>query len=324
MEEAYMKITFLDAATLGDDLIRRIPELFGRFGEVVIRNSTATTEVEAAISDSEVVVVNKIKLNSSNLKNAESLRLICEAATGFDNIDTEFCSAAGIAVCNVKAYSTHSVAQLTLALAMTLMCHIPQYTDYVECGAYTDSGIANMLSPVYHEICGRVWGIVGAGNIGMQVAKVAEAMGCRVIVNKRHPVSDMECTDIDTLCKTADIISVHTPLTDETQNLINRERIAMMKPDAIFINVARGAVADEAALTEAIEQNRLGGLGIDVYSEEPFAASHPYNRILNHPNTCFTPHIAWGAYEARLRCLKTTADNIDAFLSGKTIGRIDI
>ncbi len=317
-----MKIKFLDAATLGNDLICEIPKLFGGLGEVIIRSSTMPHKVEAAIADSDVIIVNKLKLNASNLKSAGSLKLICETATGFDNIDTEYCKAANIAVCNVNAYSAESVAQLTLAIALTLVCHMPQYCDYVKSGAYSKSGTANMLTPVYYELSGKTWGIAGAGNIGRRVAKIARAMGCRVIVNKLHPVSDMECVDIDTLCKTSDIISVHTPLTSKTRNLINRDRIAMMKPNAIFINVSRGGVADEAALTEAIEQKRLGGLGIDVYTEEPFSETHPYNKILSYPNTCFTPHNAWGAYESRLRCLSATADNIKAYLRGESTNRV--
>ena len=227
-------------------------------------------------------------------------------------------------MCNVRGYSTYSVAQITVAAVLSLTCKMPQYNEYVKSGRYTESGIANRLVPVYHELFGKVWGIVGAGNIGRQVAKIAEALGCRVIVCKRTPVSDMECVNIDTLCKTADIISVHTPLTDETRGLISRERIALMKKDAIFVNVARGAIVDEQALTEAIEQNRLGGLGIDVYSKEPLPKEHPYNRILNNPNTCFTPHNAWGAYEARVRCLDIIAKNISSYLNGGTDNRVDI
>ncbi|MGN0178277.1 MAG: 2-hydroxyacid dehydrogenase, partial [Monoglobaceae bacterium] len=211
-----------------------------------------------------------------------------------------------------------------VAAAMTLICHMPQYMEYVENGDYTKSGVANRLVPVYHEICGRTWGIVGGGNIGRKVAGIAEAMGCRVIVNKRTPSEDMECVDIDTLCRTSDIISVHTPLTEETRGMINRERIALMKSDTVFINMARGAVADEAALTEAIEQGRLGGLAVDVYTTEPLPEKHPYQRILKHPNTCFTPHNAWGAYEARLRCLETISKNIKSYIEGRCENRIDL
>lgn len=319
-----MKITFLDAATLGEDIKDIIYDKFGVFGEVTLLNTAAPTDVLKAAADSDVLVVNKIKINSETLGANPKASLVCVAATGFDNIDLEYCKNRKIAVCNVRGYSTYSVAQITVAAVLSLTCKMPQYNEYVKSSRYTESGIANRLVPVYHELFGKVWGIVGAGNIGRQVAKIAEALGCRVIVCKRTPVSDMECVNIDTLCKTADIISVHTPLTDETRGLISRERIALMKKDAIFVNVARGAIADEQALTEAIEQNRLGGLGIDVYSKEPLPKEHPYNRILNNPNTCFTPHNAWGAYEARVRCLDIIAKNISSYLNGSTDNRVDI
>lgn len=319
-----MKITFLDAETLGEDIKASIPELFEKFGSVEIRRFTSQNEVGAAVADSEVIVVNKIKLDSSNLKDASRLKLICEAATGFDNIDLEYCRAAGIGVCNVKGYSAFSVAQITFAMVLNLICRLPLYDRFVKSGEYTKSGVANKLTPVYHELFGKIWGVVGAGSIGNRVAQIAEAFGCRVIVCKRTPDPNMDCVDIDTLCKTADIISVHIPLNDETRNLINKERIAAMKPTAVFINTARGGVADEIALTEAIEENRLGGLGIDVYTQEPFSDSHPYNRILDRENTCFTPHSGWGAYEARLRCLKTIAANIESYLSGGADNRIDL
>ncbi len=318
-----MKISVLDAATLGDDLKNEILEILGEFGEVAVRAATAPEEIETSISDSDVVIVNKIRLNGSNLPAARKLKLICVAATGYDNIDIDYCRKNGIAVCNVVGYSTHSVAQVTMAMALSLSNHLPEYNDYVSSGSYFANGTANCLVPVYHELCGKVWGIVGLGNIGGQVAKIAAAIGCRVIVNKRTPVGEFECTDIDTLCKTADIISVHTPLTEQTRNLINRDRIGMMKQDAILINVARGAVCDEAALADAILEGKLGGLGIDVYSQEPFDKEHPFTKLSGLKNVCLLPHMAWGAYEARLRCLRIIGSNIREFLNGTRQNRLD-
>lgn len=317
-----MKITFLDAATLGEDIKDNIFEIFGKLGDVCVRDATSPEEVADAV-DSEVVVVNKIKLNASNLSGAKRLRLICVAATGYDNIDVKWCGENGIGVCNVKGYSTYSVAQLTVSMALMLVNHMDEYNRYVKDGRYTQSGVANCLVPVFHELYGKVWGIVGAGNIGKRVACIAEAMGCKVIVNKRTDDGKYEFCDIDTLCKNADIISVHTPLTAETENLINRKRIMSMKKDAVFINVARGGVADEVALADAVESGCLGGLGIDVYKDEPIRKEHPYNRIMNYPNVCFTPHNGWGAYESRIRCMETIAKNIESFLGGGRQNRID-
>ena len=318
-----MKIIFLDAATLGEDLTVEIPKMFGSLGEVTLRAATALGEVESVVSDCDIAVVNKVRLNEANLKNANKLRLICVAATGYDNIDTKYCAERGIAVCNVVGYSSHSVAQVTAAMALSLVCRLPEYTEFVTSGAYTESGVANRLTPVYGELCGKTWGVVGAGNIGGMVARIAEALGCRVIVNKRTPDDSFTCVDIDTLCRESDIISVHTPLTPETRGLISRERIAMMKKTAVFINVARGAVTDEEALADAICEGRLGGLGVDVYTAEPLPEGHPFRRLLGNSRVCLTPHMAWGAYEARVRCLNIIKNNIEVFLSGSRQNRVD-
>jgi len=316
-----MKTVILDGATLGDGLDF---SCFNKYGSTVIYDMTPVDLIKERIEDAEIIIVNKIKLNESNLKYAKKLKLICVFATGYDNIDVEYCKKSGIAVTNVTGYSTYSVAQLTVTMALHLTEHIPEYTRYVESGEYTRSGVQNRLTPVYHELYGKTWGIVGLGNIGKQVAKCAQALGCNVIAHKRTPVNEYKCTDIDNLCKEADIISIHTPLNEQTKNLINRERIAMMKKDAIVINVARGAVTDEDALAEAIIDGRLGGLGVDVYSTEPFPKEHPYAKIASLDNVCLTPHMAWGAYDARVRCLEEIVQNIDSFIQNGTRNRVDI
>jgi glycerate dehydrogenase len=207
-------------------------------------------------------------------------------------------------------------------MVLSLIRRLTEYNRSVADGTYTRGGVANILTPVYHEIYGKTWGIVGYGNIGKQVGVVAKALGCKVIVYKRTPIEDEECVDIDTLCKESDIISVHTPLNDGTRGLISRERIAMMKEDAILINVARGAVCDEEAIADAIIENRLGGVGIDVYSVEPFKADHPCAKIAGRDNVILTPHMAWGSYEARKRCCEEIALNIESFNEGGRRNRI--
>lgn len=314
-----MNIVILDAKTLGDDMDVSI---FEELGKTEVFPSTAPEEVEERIRYADIVILNKIKLNESNLKNAENLKLICITATGFDNVDIEYCRTHNIAVCNVTGYSTQSVAQLTVSMALSLITHLPEYNKSVESGEYTRSGVHNKLIPVYHEICGMTWGIIGYGNIGRQVGRVAEALGCRVIVNKRTPSPDIECVDIDTLCSEADIISIHAPLSDETRGLISREKIGLMKNFAIVINVARGAVVDEAALCDAVKTGRIGGLASDVFSVEPMQHDSPYNNVMHLPNVCLTPHMAWGAYEARVRCLEEIKLNIKAFLNGEKRNRV--
>lgn len=314
-----MKIVLLDTATLGEDIdLSPIAAL----GNAVEYKHTLPEQVAERIVDADVVVLNKLKLNESNLKHAKALRLICITATGYDNVDTAYCRAREIAFCNVPDYSTDSVAQLTLCMALSLVSHLNEYRDFVHSGDYTASGIANRLVPVYHELSALTWGIVGGGAIGSRVAELASAFGSRILLHRRTPDTRYEQVDIDELCRRADIISLHVPLNDETRHLINRERLATMKPDAILINVARGAVTDEEAVAEAIERGRLGGLGVDVYAKEPFDAAHPFCRLTDHPRVCLTPHMAWGSYEARARCIAVIAENIRAFVRGERKNRI--
>ena len=316
-----LNIVILDAASIGDDLDSSI---FDKFGNVTIYDNTTEEQFEERAADAHIILQNKYKLMEKSLVKAKNLRLVCEAATGFDNIDTKYCREHGIAVANVPGYSTECVAQLTVAMVLQLIMHLPEYTSYVKSGAYTKSGTANRLTPQFHELCGKTWGIVGLGNIGRKVAKIADAFGCHVIACKRTPAEDIECMDIDSLCERADIISVHTPLNDETRCLIGEKQLSLMKKDAILINVARGAVLDEAAVAKAVLSGNIGGFGCDVYSVEPFPVSHPYNEILSLPNVCMTPHIAWGGYETRMRLLGEMAENISAFISGRIRNRVEI
>jgi len=254
-----MKITVLDSATLGDDLdLSPLSEV----GETEVYKNTAPDEVSVRIAESDVVVINKIKLNESNLSSARNLKLICIAATGYDNIDVAYCKKAGIAVCNVVGYSTHSVSQITVATVLSLACHLPEHSETVKSGRYTASGVANSLTPVYHELAGKTWGIIGYGNIGRQVGKVAEAFGCRVIASRRSGGASVE-----EVCRESDIITIHTPLNDSTRGLISREMIALMKKDVIVVNAARGLVTDERANgrnTSMLFSNLQGSIRLDV------------------------------------------------------------
>ena len=315
-----MKIVVLDAATLGADT--DLSPLMG-LGTVTVWDTTAPEEIPERIADTEVIVSNKVRLMEPVLRNAKNLKLICLCATGYDCVDTVYCGKNGIGVCNVPGYSTQSVAQLTVALVLELTNHLGQYRDYVHSGAYSRSGVANALTPVWHELYGKTWGIVGGGNIGRQVARIAEAFGCRVLVCRRKPDEQYETADADTLCRESDIISIHVPLTEETRGMIGAKQIEAMKESAIVINVARGAVTDEAALATAVKSGRIAGLGVDVYSQEPFGENHPFGSILDLPNVCLTPHTAWGALETRNRCVAMVAENISAFCQGKWKNRVE-
>lgn len=315
-----MKIVLLDTNGLGED-IDLTP--LSQVGTLVQYHSTGYDVLPQRIADADVIVTNKLKLNRENLAGAAALKLICVTATGFDGIDLPYCREHAIGVCNVPGYSTDSVAQLTLAMVLSLSTHLSAYRHHVHSGTYARSGCPNLLTPVWHELSGKTWGIVGCGNIGRKVATVAHAMGCRVLALRRKPDPDFETADLDTLLQTADILTIHLPLNDQTRGLLSREKIRKIKPGAIVVNVARGAIADEAALVEALEEGILGGLGVDVFTAEPFPENHPYSRLYDKANVILTPHCAWGSQESRNRCIREVADNIDAFWNGVLRNRVD-
>ncbi len=315
-----LNIVMLDTATLGSDMEF---SCFEEMGTVTVYDRTEPERVAENIKDADVVIVNKVRLNRENLCYAKKLRLICVTATGYDNIDTEYCRENDIGVCNVKGYSSQSVAQVTVAIALSLLNNIPQFDKYVKCGDYTKSGRENRVEPVFHELDTLTWGIIGLGNIGRKTADMAKALGFNVIAYKRSPEKDYECVTLSELLQKSDVISVHLPLTDSTRGIIGKDEIEKMKSTAIFINVARGAVADEAALADAVLENRLGGLGIDVYNGEPLSCESPYNKLKGFDNVILTPHMAWGAYESRVRCMSEIAQNIKAFLIGERRNRVE-
>ncbi|MGN0164537.1 MAG: NAD(P)-dependent oxidoreductase [Candidatus Ornithomonoglobus sp.] len=315
-----IKIAILDAETIGGDIDYSI---YDKFGKVEIYENTNPRQVQFRVMDVDVIIINKVKLDESNLASAKKLKLICIAATGYDNVDIEYCRRRGIAVCNVRGYSTDSVAQLTVSMALSLVNHISQYDSFVKSGRYSESGAQNCLKPVFHELRGMTWGIAGLGAIGMRVAEIAKVLGCEVLAFKRRRDPLYRCVTLQTLCEKSDIISVHLPLSEQTRGIVSREMILHMKKNAIVINAARGAVVDEAALADAMTEGRIGGLGVDVYSTEPIEVTSPYMKLADNPAVIFTPHMAWGAYEARVRCMEEIICNIEAFFKGKRRNRVD-
>ena len=316
-----MKITVLDAATLGADIDL---SLFSELGELRLIPMTLPHEIAENCKGADVIILNKIKINRETLPRPCSVKLVCVAATGVDNIDLDYCREAGIAVCNVKGYCSDSVAQVTVAMALSLACHLPEYNRFVSSGTYAKTNFPNHLEPTYHEISGMTWGLVGYGNIAKRVAVIAEALGCHVAVYNRTPAPDRENLSIDELCRRADILSLHVPLCDATRHLIDARRLSLMKPSAILINVARGAVTDEQAVADAIRDGRLGGLGVDVFSTEPMPENHPFTAISHLDNVSLTPHMSWGSYEARMRCMREIKENIRNFAEGDTRNRVDL
>ena len=315
-----MNITVFDRASIGTDLDYHVLDTYG---SVTVYDASTPEQVKERLRGCEVALINKVKLSAEVLACADALRLICIFATGYDNIDVAYCHERGIAVCNVVGYSTESVAQLTVAMALSLCSCMPTYTAAVQSGWYSHQQSPNLLFPVYHELCGKTWGIVGYGNIGKKVGEIARAFGCRVLAYKRNPDSE-ECTDLATLLRESDIISLHTPLNAESRGMIGKEQIDMMEKKPIVINVARGAVWDEAEIASAVTDGRISGMGCDVYSTEPFSPEHPFFQIKDAPNVCMTPHMAWASAEARERCLDEICMNIEAFQKGETRNRVDL
>jgi len=316
-----MKIVVLDRASMGYDTpFDKILAL----GEVCFYDSTSSVDVKEKIRGADVIVLNKVKITREVIASSPSLKLICVFATGFDNIDLDAAREANIGVCNVPAYSTDSVVLYTVSTVLALTTHLLEYSDYVRRGDYTKSGNPNLLTPVYHELRGKTWGIIGYGNIGKGVARVAEALGAKVIAVRKNKTVDEGIVDIDTLCRESDIITVHCPLNQQTRALINQERLGLMKKSAILVNEARGAVLDEYAVCDAVQSGKIAAFGTDVYSVEPFDENHPYNKIKDLPNVILTPHAAWAAYEARVRCVEIISNNISAFFEGKErLNRVD-
>lgn len=316
-----MRITILDKASLGLDTPLDSLEALG---ELVAYDATPSELIAQRATASDVIIINKVKITREVLLAAkERLRLVCVFATGYDNVDIDAAKEYGVAVCNVPGYSTESVALYTVATALSLFTHLAEYRGYVADGSYTRSGIPNKLTPVYHEMGGKTWGIIGLGNIGRAVARVARALGADIIAYKRTPVDDVECVSLEELCKRSDVISVHCPLTDGTRGMINRERISIMKDGVVLVNEARGAVLNESDVTDAVLSGKIGGFGCDVYSKEPFDEEHPYNKIKTLDNVILTPHAAWGSYESRKRCTEIIAQNIAACFDGKLLNRVD-
>ena len=315
-----MKIVVLDRKSIGMDTPLSGLE---KFGMLTVYDSTDDEQIIGRIADADVVVLNKIKMTEEIIESCKKMKLICIFATGYDSIDIHAARRCGVGVCNVPGYSTDSVALFTLANVLALYTNLREYNSYVTSGDYSSSSQPNKLTPVYHEIRGKTWGIIGLGNIGRAVAEVAKALGARVLANKRTPVEDYECVDVDTICRESDIITIHCPLTEQTRNIIDEKRISLMKRDVVIVNEARGAVVNERDIANAIKKGMIGAFGSDVYSKEPFTTDHPFYEIKGYDNVLLTPHAAWGAYESRLRCINIICENIEDYLVGGRKNRVD-
>lgn len=301
----------MDTVTQGDLSFEGIE----RLGDVEYYGITAESEVEKRIADADIVLCNKTPLNRDNLKNAARLKYIGLFATGFNNIDIPYCREKGIAVCNAPSYSTDSVAQLVFAFILELSNRVYAYKELVDKGDWIKSRTFSMFPIPLTELKGKTLGIIGLGSIGQKTAEIGNAFGMRVIAFNRSEkhVKGVVLTDLSTVLKESDIISLHCPLNKESENLINSETIALMKDGAILINTARGGVVVEEDAARALKSGKLAGMGTDVLRNEPMSENCPLYGI---ENCIITPHIAWAAKETRERLISIVEDNIKAFIAG--------
>lgn len=306
-----MKIVFLDAATMGDVSFSPISAL----GELECFQTSDREEALRRVKDAEVLIINKIKVDKELVDAAPKLRLICEAATGVNNIDLEYAASKGIPVRNAVGYSTDSVVQMTFMMILSLVGRCRYFDDFVKSGEYSRSGLFTDVSKMFFELRGKRLGIIGLGNIGGNVAKVGEAFGMHVSYFSTSGTShskDYPSVDLDTLMSSSDIISIHAPYNERTAGLVGAEQLRKMKSTAYIVNMGRGGIIDEAALAEAIDGGWIAGAGVDVFTAEPLPADNPLLNVRNRDRLILTPHIGWASIEARERLVAMIADNIAA------------
>lgn len=317
-----MKAVFLDMATLGPEAIDVAP-LRDLTTEFKAYDNTADGEVAARIRDCDLVYVNKVRIGRDAIDAAGALRFIGLVATGVDNVDIAAARDRGVAVSNIRAYCTSSVAEHVFAVLLYLTRSIGRYHASVRAGHWQKSNSFCMLDYPIRELSAMTLGIVGLGELGGRVARLAKAFGMRVIVAQRpgHTDCGEGRTPFDTFLKSCDVISLHCPLTAATEGLIGRRELALMKKDAILINTARGGLVDADALVDALARRTIGGTAIDVLSQEPPVAGNP---LLDYTgdNLIVTPHIAWASTEGRQNALNEVAANVRAFLDGEQRNRI--
>ena len=309
-----MKIVILDAYTSnpGDLSWEELEQL----GDLTVYDRTKPEETVARAAEADIVLTNKVIIGRREMEQLPRLKYIGVLATGYNVVDIEAAHERGIVVTNVPAYSTDSVAQMVFAHLLALTNRTEHYANQNRNGRWSSNADFSYLDSPLHELAGKTMGIVGLGNIGSRVAQIAVAFGMNVKALTSKPAEALphpiEKADLNELLATSDVVSLHCPLTSDTRHLINAETIKLMKPTAILINTGRGPLVDDNDLAEALSAGRIAAYCADVATEEPPRADHPLMKL---PNSHFTPHIAWASVEARIRLIKTAADNVSAFLS---------
>ncbi|MGH7798679.1 MAG: D-2-hydroxyacid dehydrogenase [Candidatus Binatia bacterium] len=313
------RVVFLDAATYGEISLQRFTDRWN----CTVHQITNPDETLSRLAGHSIAVVNKVVIDKAILSSPETrdLKLVAVAATGTDIIDREEATRRGVKVCNVPGYATQSVAQFTLALMLELAARVGKYVNAVNAGEWQKSPVFSLLTYPATELNGKKLGIVGYGSIGQAVAQMARGFGMKILIAARPgaagsiPQGRMA---LDRLLREADIVSLHCPLAPQTRNLINERSLSLMKPTALLINTARGALIDEAALIAALRKKQIAAAALDVLSKEPPPADHPMIQAAKElDHLIVTPHTAWSAREARERLLQEVEENIDAFLHGR-------
>lgn len=310
-----MKIVFLDAKTIGEDI-----DLsgFDELGEVVKYGFSTAEEARERSKDADVLVLNKVQVNEQTIGAAKHLKLVCVTATGTNNLDKEYLAKQGIEWRNVAGYSTESVAQHTFAMLFYLLEKLPYYDNYVKSEKYVNDVSFTHFAKAFHELSGKTYGIIGLGNIGRRVADIAKAFGCHVIyysTSGRNSQPGYERVSFDELVERSDIVSIHAPLDENTLGLMNQKAFAKMKSSAILLNVGRGPIINEADLAEALNNRTIAAAGLDVLSVEPMQPENPLRGIKDSERLLITPHIAWAGVEARMRLMDIILNQMKEFFA---------
>lgn len=310
-----LKIVFLDAKTIGEDI-----DLSGyeKLGEVVKYDFSTPEEARERTKDADVIILNKVVINEASIGEADHLKLVCVTATGTNNLDKEYLDKRGVAWRNVAGYSTETVAQHTFAMLFYLLEHLNYYDQYVKAERYVNDTMFTHFAEVFHELNGMTWGVIGLGAIGRRVADIAKMFGCRVIyysTSGKHDQPGYERVTFDTLLRESDIVSVHAPLDENTKDLMNKEAFDKMKSSAIFLNLGRGPIVVEKDLADALEQGSIVAAGLDVLCVEPMQEENPLRRIKDSNRLIITPHIAWASVEARTRLMQIIEGQIREFFA---------
>lgn len=313
-----MKICILDGYSLNPGDLDWSP--VERLGNVTLFDRTPADKIVERAADADIVLTNKVPFSADTLRQLPRLRFICVLATGYNIIDTEAAARQGVVVANIPAYSTMSVAQMAFAHILNITNHVASYAREVADGKWTNCPDFCFWDSALTELAGKTMGIVGLGNTGMATARIAVAMGMKVVAMTSKSADTLPegitPAPLDDVLASADVVSLHCPLTPSTRHLINAASIAKMKPSAILINTGRGPLVDEQAVADALNGGRLAAFGADVLSQEPPRGDNP---LLSARNCFLTPHIAWATLEARTRLMSTTTENVRQFIAGEPV-----